>query len=110
MVILNGERVRAEIVGTDFMPDKNDCVTIKDNLKKNHKSQGFKLARISTLQGIVTTILQRMVTTIPKSNSSVYRPVTLTFTSPSEEMGHVNISFYNMCFNFVGFMTHDVAY
>lgn len=103
-VQFNGERVRAAIVGTDFMSDSRDCITVEEKFKKDHKLQNFKIIKLPILQGWITNVKKTET-----GSSSVYHPVTFSMSSPDENIGIVQISFQNFCFNSIGFLTHDTA-
>ena len=99
-VISRGQWMQVVTSGEDAFNPGRDNVTFKTNLTKNINKQKFEIVRWPHLCG---KILQLDV-----NNLKEYEPVSVSLSKINlDNIGSLNISFINMCFNSLGFLTHD---
>ena len=101
-IFFHGERAEVYSVSEDFMNVNNNFVHIKGTFQGKHGKQSFKITKMPVLQGQILSVLPEKVRS--------FRPVKIRLDNIDiSNIGMASITYYNFCFNDMGFLTHDTA-
>ena len=101
-IFVRGQYLEVYAVSVDFNSDQRNVVRFKNDLKRNVNKQKFSLARIPVIYGLIIDV--------PKIHTKEEKFVSVTLNKIDEDdIGTLNVSFRNACFNSLGFLTHDTA-
>lgn len=100
-IVFKGEKVKVSAVSIDFRSDEHNCVRVVGEFKRNHARQAFKIVREPVLQGNVCNV--------PVNMLNLYNFFSVKHNIHSDMIGDVCVKYYNVCFNAMGFITHDTA-
>ena len=101
-IICHGKWMQVYAIGDDaFYPtDYHDIVRFKNNIERNANKQKFEVVRWPFLCGKIVNI--------NKSDLLLHQTVSITLNKIDvTNMGRLEMTFQNACFNSLGFMTHD---
>ena len=101
-ILIRGQYLKVYAVSTDFNSDARNVVRFTCDMKGNVNKQKFSIASFPKLHG--------MIMDIPKVDVKEDKFVSVVLNKiDDDDIGILNVSFRNACFNSLGFLTHDTA-
>ena len=86
--------------GNDAFYPKRNVVRFTKKVDRNINKQNFDIVRWPILQGNIKSL--------KKTDLKLQEPVSISLSKINlDNIGTLNITFMNMCFNSLGFLTHD---